>query len=491
MMAAFPLAHGGIGKVYFEDNQSRMLCFAGGRVSKGLQVISGSDTPLAYAVIDGPAGITVSDAGLITCNLAPDTAAGSTIDFTVEVINAETGIGRQLAGTVEVIAPEVAGSGTITFDGGSVSDENGDFSIQVAPDSVDSDTGIEIVRGVNAEGDSVIQFRADGPIDGMVDITLPDADTFYRQSLKAASQFQPAAASTSLVTIAADDDYPLVHQWGYSTAVLTLNGLYRLPDNTLRSIRWNDFLKMGGLVVTKGSRLMASLAIDAADSMDFTGTEPVLFVHGYKLNNSFGGGEDTWSQFPALIAQLDNSGTTYLPFEFRWRTNARFQDVADDLGRVLKLIYDKTDKKVHIIAHSMGGILTRTLLQGLNADGSEYGLYVASLTTLGTPHAGIADSDQKMHGIYFPQGQDNLSFEGCHQLSCHQLGEYITVDQPPARHRLHSIRHLRRSRRDRGPASRYHPPPPTGLCPHPGGYRSDHRPGLQQHRRRRRCPHHL
>ena len=52
---------------------------------------------------------------------------------------------------------------------------------------------------------------------------------------------------------------------------------------------------------------------------------------------------------------------------------------------------------------------------------------VASLTTIGTPHSGIADGQQSMHGITFPKGQDSLMFEGAGQISVYQMGEDIST----------------------------------------------------------------
>jgi hypothetical protein len=78
---------------------------------------------------------------------------------------------------------------------------------------------------------------------------------------------------------------------------------------------------------------------------------------------------------------------------------------------------------VHIVAHSFGGALTRTLLQELNGDGVDYTPYVASVTTLGTPHSGIFDRYETAHYCLFPKGQDSMMHELSGQLSTHQMGE--------------------------------------------------------------------
>jgi len=169
---------------------------------------------------------------------------------------------------------------------------------------------------------------------------------------------------------------------------------------------------------------------------------PVLFVHGFSAGGSLGGGIGTWGTFPNLIKDLDER---YAVFEFQWVTGARFQDVAYDLGKSIQQIKDKTGNKVHIIAHSFGGLVTRTYLEEMAQkykmndqipDKLGYGDNVASVTTVGTPHSGIFDSlsEVKDSKVFFPKGQDSvfipdrISFEGCYQISCYQAGEPVLFD---------------------------------------------------------------
>lgn len=183
--------------------------------------------------------------------------------------------------------------------------------------------------------------------------------------------------------------------------------------------------------------------------------EPVLFIHGFNANSirtcdsesmnrhtcslSAGGGSGTWGNFPKL-AQLTVNSTgdrTLVPFEFRWNTSASFRDVGDDLEAMIALIYRQTGKKVHVVAHSFGGVLIRTVLQEFSRTNTackndpkikacaKY--YVASVMTLGSPHSGIFANDNAIiNGRAFPNGQDAVSFEFCSQLSCHEMGEPVT-----------------------------------------------------------------
>ncbi len=205
----------------------------------------------------------------------------------------------------------------------------------------------------------------------------------------------------------------------------------RLPESKQQQFRAELKYGLIGATWITGFTLHAKLPSKLygycadSDSACYQGKPPVLFVHGYQRLGGFGGGDGTWGNFPKLLADK------YAPFEFVWRTNARFEDVANDLGNAVKLIQQKTGKPVYIIAHSFGGLLSRTWLQGLASDSatpSASGL-VAGLTTLGTPHSGIADQNSCLAGIALPGGQDGIDwFEGCQQASCELAGEAIFSD---------------------------------------------------------------
>jgi uncharacterized protein YfaP (DUF2135 family)/pimeloyl-ACP methyl ester carboxylesterase len=165
--------------------------------------------------------------------------------------------------------------------------------------------------------------------------------------------------------------------------------------------------------------------------------EPILFVHGFIKSGNLGGfdGEEYFAKFPQLISQYE--GGKYQPYLFEWRTNARFEDVAEELGDAVKLITEKTGKKVRIVAHSYGGLLSRTLIQGLaaqrdpndtNAPAALHPEYthewaeqhIATLTTVGTPHSGVSDG-----GDGLPNGRDGSAGAAialCYAITCYQAG---------------------------------------------------------------------
>ena len=159
-------------------------------------------------------------------------------------------------------------------------------------------------------------------------------------------------------------------------------------------------------------------------------TKPTIFVHGFQADPAnyldrvdLRGGSDYWGKFPQ---QLSKHVQGALAFEFRWATNARFEMVASDLARAIDVVYLKTGKqKVTLVAHSFGGVLVRTLLQGLALrDASATLSKIDQVITLGSPHSGIGSDDNAI-AAGFPKGQDSLFFLKCQQISCDQMGQRV------------------------------------------------------------------
>lgn len=192
--------------------------------------------------------------------------------------------------------------------------------------------------------------------------------------------------------------------------------------------------------VGPGTSCVTGRPLDPLGAVDWTLYEPVLLVHGYTAGGGRGGGEGTWGRMAALMIQTEVSltGKRFVPFEFRWKTDADFRTVAADLGNAINFLRQKTGKSVHVVAHSFGGVAIRTLLQDLAraipSGVTSYGSMaaakaaVASVTTLGTPHGGVlpADTNLNVSGsvVTLPRGRDNLTVIGaCRQITCHQMGE--------------------------------------------------------------------
>lgn len=279
-------------------------------------------------------------------------------------------------------------------------------------------SAVRVVEGLNHSGNPMFHWDVSGDV---VDLELSNPNLLVDES-------QRAARNNGMDTREAED-YPTIFQWAYAKAYFSgrgSGGRNRIPMSKTGTT--------GGVVYNEGvdAAVTMDVAIDEAyrltsvcnvfDVGCFSNDkDPVLLVHGYTPgSNADGGGESTWGAFPQL---LDNTGD-YVPFKFHWNTSARFTDVATNLGYVVKSIANSTGKEVHLVAHSFGGLLVRTMLQkqayGFNQD---YSPYIASVVTLGTPHSGIAKENSCMHGTPVPWGQDSSKFLFCDQLSCHQAGE--------------------------------------------------------------------
>ena len=195
----------------------------------------------------------------------------------------------------------------------------------------------------------------------------------------------------------------------------------------------------GGFKLELIDRIASQLVGDCDPSLCLTGRQAVLFVHGYSMGSDMGDAKGTFQQFGDLLGDTG----LYRPYYFNWNTSARFQDVASDLAAAVNQLADASGRKVHVVAHSMGGLVTRALLQRLATSSDENvtnppeaslaRASIASVTTIGTPHSGILDNDvcsDENHGaprIPIPGGQDSLLFEGCRQLSCYILGEWTSL----------------------------------------------------------------
>ena len=116
-------------------------------------------------------------------------------------------------------------------------------------------------------------------------------------------------------------------------------------------------------------------------------------------------GEGTWGYSRDLLQEA----LGFVPFEFCSDTAARFQDVARDLADAINTIHRETGKPVHLIAHSFGGLLVRTLLQNwgeLHFDEDPVRA-IASVTTLGRRIPALPTTN-RWHDVPLPAGQEYI-----------------------------------------------------------------------------------
>ncbi|OQY43727.1 MAG: hypothetical protein B6242_14165 [Anaerolineaceae bacterium 4572_78] len=412
---------------------------------------------------------------------------GSVVDGNLVFEVSKYGAIRNPNDTFDLIDIASQNTGIVGPSGGIISDDLAEVLVQVPEGSVTDETSITITRGRTPEGNASIVIESDRDT-GLVDIILPPPE-ILDSNIPSAS-VQPKSLRKIETTCAKHNNtciidegligglyYPIKYRSNKPTGkgwYLKLAHFWETASETygfgsrlaygIDKITKNATTEKVEVTITATSAAMLTSACNYNQKSCYEGKKPVLFVHGYiptsQGYNGLGGGKDTWGNFPHLINELG-----YVPFEFRWVTSARFQDAATDLGRAIKQIVEKTGYQVHIIAHSFGGVLTRTYLQSLISHEPYLKGSVASVTTVGTPHSGIPDSNKWMHDQYFLSGQDNqidheaflesslyppglypfrfvnllISCAGeiiggdgqidfCEQISCYQMGEYVNFN---------------------------------------------------------------
>lgn len=137
---------------------------------------------------------------------------------------------------------------------------------------------------------------------------------------------------------------------------------------------------------------------------------PILLVHGvffrdFKYFNY-------WGRIPGELEQ--NGATIYYG---NHQSAASVSDSGKELAeRILQLVKEKGVEKVNIIAHSKGGLDCRYAVSALGMD-----KYIASLTTINTPHRGCVFADYLLSKI--PQSVKNKVAES-YNAALRKMGDF-------------------------------------------------------------------
>lgn len=110
---------------------------------------------------------------------------------------------------------------------------------------------------------------------------------------------------------------------------------------------------------------------------DTCSTVPVLLVHGYL------GSTATWA---TVARQLHEAGFANV-FTLRYNTlTGTIPDIAAQLGHAAYEAIERTgERRVHLVGHSLGGLVTRYAVQRLGLAADAWGV-----VTVATPHRGSA-----------------------------------------------------------------------------------------------------
>jgi pimeloyl-ACP methyl ester carboxylesterase len=419
--------------VQFEgaDGNNRYDLFVGQGVSTGpaqVDLSEGMLKSLGFTLLSGPAGLAVDSlTGAIRFQPPPAVTAGSyafliRVTYGTSTLEVTGDLQLTLAQQVETAVAD--GVTPILL---------GDHLVEIDGNALPTGTAVSLRTGSTADGERFIT------------LTLPAQlaeGTYLRLDLSelvgtapTVEENQEAGEVAGLTSVDGDCPEYAPRLWQSNMGFFD-GGMYRWPPRLLAEvieIPWWALNPLIGpsFVFTLFPRTASVLCseYDSGSPVLQTDAQPVLFVHGYTLLNFLGGGSKTWGRMVAELRTLMDgtaSAPKILPFEFRWRTNARFEDVAAELKEAVDAIKSATGKNVHIVAHSFGGILVRTYLQGLADTDVAYSTPVASVTTIGTPHSGIFSSSNAEYPDGTDQSVGGLSIGGCAQISCFQAGNTIS-----------------------------------------------------------------
>ena len=408
--------------------------------------------------ISGPDWVTVEDEKLI---IAPSSEQTDYGDFTVKLESSVDGValGRTNEVVVSLLKKVVLVSGELGSAGGIIENEWQDISISVEAGKLSQTYQIEYNAGLTTNGKlslwTIITPEMNAEEMSYIELKQPSLDSIKINYLQQSedSQSRNLRNTNDIYTsfginAECSPDKTTEMQWFFDESKDGIKFPYvwqgfvaRFDSNVATgSINGGEpriAPSYTGLILDADIKCASALRSEFSDSLDILGKEAVLFVHGFIRSGKLGGvdkgeGEikgEYFGKFPKIVKDAG-----YLPFIFQWRTNAKFETVADELGLAIKKITERTGKKVHIVSHSFGGLLSRALIQGqgqLSTDFAEKN--VASLTTVGTPHSGIFDTGgDTINGVEFSEGTHGFKgdfISGCRAITCYQAGENVSLNK--------------------------------------------------------------
>ena len=424
-MALFPLVHGGVVSTTFGDNKHLIKVMSESQTDVSLESIT-LDKKEKYdvEVITGADKLKV-DTSSSNWTVTIDTTSildAKTIPYKLRVYNKDTQKGRFYEGKISVLKSKILAEGTISEKGGRVLTDDKEYGIEIPAGELSEAVDVKIISAKNSNGEEIVSFKFEGkmPKDVKVKWIVP------LETKKSNVQEKPSGS-----LFYKNLNYEIDRGYEYAK-----NGarLFSDVDGYINLECSNDLNDKSicriNIIKRKQWKLMT---VSNFNSSKLKKSQPVLFVHGYAIGSkNFGGGDGTWGRFPELIEQTDDIIDTngekvnFVPFEFRWKTNTKFELAGDDLAKAIQKIYELTGKKVLIIAHSFGGVLTRTMIQNPNTN--TVNNLVAGVVSLGSPYSGIANNSFNINNMQLPKGYDSdaagfLGGLACKQISCYQMGD--------------------------------------------------------------------
>lgn len=430
---------------------SSINTLAGEKIAKNIVLQKALPTINADVSVAGSSVLTLRQLSTVSYALDIDARnLNSDVSLTsiVTARNRDNGQSTQLTLTISVLQPKLLAKGTLGMQAGVVASADSDIGLAISAGQLTTPVGVTITGATTSLGERLVrmQFSRDMSRETAKVKLLRNPAI---NNLPATTQTSQKYVFSNQKVISAND--PITKPLISTSAYFTESGSHRLASDTQSfqdlSLTCRGTAQVNNVCLTlmDASTLYSQKIKSALDAEVQAGKNvvPVLFVHGFALGGLQSGGAGTWGTFPQYINSFTSSTQSFAMYEFTWRTSAGFKVVANDLATAIQRIHTETGgKKVRIIAHSFGGLVTRSLLQGLASENVSFdGLrYVESVLTLGTPHSGIFDTDltsmpslgantnaTSTQATLFPDGQDSILFKVCKQVSCHQAGEDVDL----------------------------------------------------------------
>lgn len=350
----------------------------------------------------------------------------------------------QRAITIEVAPRTWIISGTVGNEGGVFTASGDDYRVEIPPNAVAADAdavryGVSVVK--RAAGNVQMNQEFVGLRSSATPtLTLP----LYAV---AAPEPPPAVAATcsELPFVTAFNPDPLKWRGGLVHSAIYDWEPYPIIEQNMTNVRLRGNIWMSYYPALPDAGMTE---LRGACQNQCLGKQPVLFVHGYTPFGELGGGPGTWNCAFDYVTSMGGA-----PFEFRWRTNMRFEDAAYQLAQAIGQVTQLTGRKPLIVGHSMGGELISTYLAGLaqmpNADGQSYvavgydsaaarngrqSAAVAGVVTVSSPLSGIATAAEG-ETYNLPQGRDvhppAATMDLCNDFTCGESGYSGTTHTYP------------------------------------------------------------
>jgi len=433
-MSTFPLANGGVLDVAIAGGAESWLPGDEGQVQLLVDHVREAPPSWVFDALNLPAWMTLSPQGELTF-LVPENEMSAVLSLEVRVSDPVTSAGRDLNIDFRIEDGTVAAQATFGVAGGTFWHPNGNIGVEVPAGSLDQPTVLQWVDYPNAEGETANLFR-----------TMPLGQVFLLP-VRIVFADPPGAATegpTGDCTFVAEPGWrpERCERANYGSIgqrnPLTFNQVVVVPENRI-ALSGTELPPDSTYSITRTFQPAYTLS-SRCESNCAAGRLPVLFVHGF-TRSGIGGGKGTWGDLPQLVHEFDQG--QFAAYEFSYRSNAQFKQIGSDLGRVIEEIYNQTGNKVRIVAHSFGGLVARTYLQGLTSNAATLSPvgnncaaasrhpYVERLVTVGTPHSGISREEKTVFGLDVPDGRVGIGgalIGLCHQLTCWQAGEDEAFD---------------------------------------------------------------